>query len=437
MSKIGFISLGCAKALVDSEMIISTLNAMGYDVSGTYETSDLIIINTCGFLNSAIDESKNTIAESLKQNGKVIVTGCLGYKEKELKKEFPSLLGVTKTNETEKLISIITKNLPPINNKFESLVPQDIIKLTPKHYAYLKIAEGCNNSCTFCIIPQIRGKLISKDIHKIMQEAMQYKQNGAKELLIIAQDTATFGKDLGYSLSEKFGKELTNSIIPLCDELASLDIWVRLHYLYPYPFVNKIIEKMAEGKILPYADIPLQHSSPKILKAMKRPAKQDKLLEEINSWRKICNNLIIRSTFIVGFPDETEEDFNHLLEFIKEAKLDKIGCFKYENVAGAKARELQNQIPEEIKEERWHILLKTQMEISKEKMQKHVGKEFDVLIDYVEGNIAVGRSYMDSPEVDGTFTIENPNKEITAGNVYKAIAKEADEYNLKGFLKQP
>lgn len=427
---IGFVSLGCPKALVDSERIMTRLRAEGYGFCPTHENADLVIINTCGFIDDAVQESLDNIGEAIEKNGKVIVTGCLGARGDLIKQHFPQVLKVTGPQAYEEVMAAIHEHLPPKHDPFTSLIPPEGIKLTPRHYAYLKISEGCNHSCTFCIIPSMRGKLVSRPIDQVLMEAKRLANAGVKELLIISQDTSAYGVDLKYETRPWQDREVATRFNDLVAELGELGIWVRLHYVYPYPHVDKIIPLMAEGKILPYLDIPFQHANPRILSLMKRPASGEKNLERINAWRDICPDITIRSTFIVGFPGETEEEFTELLDFLKEAKLDRVGCFKYSPVTGAKANDLPDSIPEEIKEERWERFMATQAEISYQKQQAKIGKTFAVLIDTVAEEI-IGRTAADAPEIDGLVYVSS-NKPVKVGDIVNVRITAADEYDLDG-----
>ncbi|MBS0358186.1 MAG: 30S ribosomal protein S12 methylthiotransferase RimO [Proteobacteria bacterium] len=430
-NKVGFVSLGCPKALVDSERIITQLKAEGYELVPEYEHAHLVIVNTCGFIDSAVEESLDSIGEALDKNGKVIVTGCLGAKSDVITKRFPKVLKVTGPQAYEEVMESVHEHLPPQHDPFVSLIPPQGIKLTPKHYAYLKISEGCNHKCTFCIIPSMRGKLVSRPIGDIMEEAENLVKAGVKELLVISQDTSAYGVDLKYQTSFWHGRPLKSKFYDLAKTLGEFGIWVRLHYVYPYPHVDEIIPLMAEGKILPYLDIPFQHASPKVLKSMKRPASSENNLERIQAWRSICPDITIRSTFIVGFPGETEEDFQELLTFLQEAKLDRVGCFKYSPVEGAKANALANPIPEEIKQERYDRFMQVQAKISQEKLQQKVGKKIRVLVDSIDEDIIVARSTADAPEIDGLVYL--PKTEgITVGSWVETTITEADEYDLFG-----
>ncbi|MEN9946458.1 MAG: hypothetical protein RLZZ293_844, partial [Pseudomonadota bacterium] len=399
MAKIGFISLGCPKALVDAENILTALKAEGYSITNSYHDADLVVVNTCGFIDSAVEESMNAIGEALKENGKVVVTGCLGAKEGIIETKYPNVLGVTGPHATQEILNLIHQYVPKPHDPFIDLVPPQGIKLTPKHYAYLKISEGCNNTCSFCIIPSMRGKLDSYQIGDVLNQAQKLVNAGVKEILVVSQDTGAYGVDKKYSLGFHNGRPVRTKFIDLCQELAKLNVWVRLHYLYPYPHIDEIIPLMAEGKILPYLDIPFQHASPRVLKAMKRPGNVDGLLERIKQWRQICPNLAIRSTFIVGFPGETEEDFQLLLDFLSEAQLDKVGCFKYSAVDGAPANQLDNSISEELKEQRYHRFMQHQQAISLAKLQAKIGQTMEIIIDHVERKLITGRSQYDAPEI--------------------------------------
>lgn len=433
--KIGFVSLGCPKALVDSEYILTQLRTEGYEIVPKYDDADLVVVNTCGFIDSAVQESLDAIGEALDENGKVIVTGCLGAKADTILEKYPNVLSVTGPHAFQEVMASVHHHLPKPHDPFMDLVPQAGIKLTPKHYAYLKIAEGCNHSCTFCIIPTMRGKHQSYPVENVLSQAKKLAQSSVKELLIVAQDTSAYGVDVKYKLGIADGKPVKTHIQNLCEELAKLDVWVRLHYIYPYPHVDNLIPLMAEGKILPYIDVPMQHASPRILKAMKRPANSENMMNRIKKWREICPEITIRSTFIVGFPGETEEEFQMLLDFIKEARLDRVGAFIYSPVEGAPANDIAEMIPVEIQEERLARFMELQAKISEEKLQAKVGKVFDVLVDEydAEEGVGIGRTMADAPEIDGLVYIEDANSTIV-GQIVKVQIEEADVYDLYGRL---
>ena len=408
--KVGFVSLGCPKALVDSERILTQLRTEGYQIEHNYEGADLVIVNTCGFIDSAVEESFEAIGEALDENGRVIVTGCLGAKPGEIEARYPKVLAVTGPQAYEEVMSAVHQNLPP-NTQHDAkidLVPPQGIKLTPRHYAYLKISEGCNHSCSFCIIPSMRGKLVSRPAADVMGEAERLVASGVKELLVISQDTSAYGVDARYATSFWNGKPVKAKMKELCEALASFGIWVRLHYVYPYPHVDDIVPLMAEGKILPYLDIPFQHASQRILKLMKRPAAAERNLDRIHAWRQVCPEITLRSTFIVGFPGETDAEFEELLDFLEEAQLDRVGCFQYSPVDGATANALPDAVPPEVAEERWHRFMGLQAQISADRLQQKVGQEMQVLVDGfdADGN-AVSRSSADAPEIDGTVIVES------------------------------
>jgi ribosomal protein S12 methylthiotransferase len=427
--KVGFVSLGCPKALVDSERILTQLRAEGYVTAPDYAGADLVIVNTCGFIDAAVEESLGAIGEALAENGKVVVTGCLGVKQDLIKSIHPSVLAITGPHDTPGVMKAVHEHLPKPHDPFVDLIPEIGIKLTPSHYAYLKISEGCNHRCTFCIIPSMRGDLVSRPIGEVMQEAENLVRAGVKELLVISQDTSAYGVDVKYRTGFWHGRPVKTRMKELCEALGSLGIWVRLHYVYPYPSVDEIIPLMADGKILPYLDIPFQHASPRILKLMKRPAAAEKVLARIREWRKACPELTIRSTFIVGFPGETEEEFEMLLTFLKEAQLDRVGCFAYSPVDGAKANELPDAVPEEVREERKKRFMQVQAGISRDKLKSKVGKQVKVIVD----RPGVGRSSADAPEIDGLVYIEKSHK-LKVGSFVDVRIERADEHDLHGRL---
>ncbi len=429
---IGFVSLGCPKALVDSERILTQLRAEGYETSSTYHGADLIIVNTCGFIDAAIEESLETIGEALDENGRVIVTGCLGVDSEKILSRYPNVLGVTGPHAYEEVMTEVHTHLPPSQAGFTSLLPASGVKLTPRHYAYLKISEGCNHRCSFCIIPQLRGDLVSRPVAEIMQEAENLAANGVKELLVISQDTSAYGVDIRYRTGFWNGRPLRSHITQLAEALGELGIWVRLHYIYPYPHVDELLPLMAEGRILPYLDIPLQHANPDILRAMKRPAHSEKMLERIQRWREICPDITLRSTFIVGFPGETDEQFDDLLDFLREARLDRVGCFSYSPVEGAPANALDNPVPEAIKQERLEEFMEVQADISRDKLQEKVGRRLTVLADTTEGEHTIARSAADAPEIDGIVVIEN--SQLPPGEFVEVEIVAADEHDLWGRL---
>lgn len=428
MSNVGFISLGCPKALVDSERILTQLRSEGYGISGSYEGADLVVVNTCGFIDSAIEESLATIGEALDENGKVIVTGCLGADSDTVLDKYPNVLAVTGPHAYSDVMSAVHEHLPQPETPFESLIPPQGIKLTPKHYAYLKISEGCNHRCSFCIIPQLRGDLVSRPIGDVMQEAENLVDSGVRELLVISQDTSAYGIDTKYRTGFWQGRPLKTHIQTLAEALGELGAWVRMHYIYPYPHVDKLIPLMADGKLLPYLDIPMQHGSPEVLKAMRRPAHAEKMLERITKWRKVCPDITLRSTFIVGFPGETEDQFSELLDFIREARLNRVGCFTYSPVEGAPANEIGDAIPEELKQERLEEFMELQAEISQDLLQEKVGKTLKVLVDEHEGEHSIARSSADAPEIDGVVVIEN--SQLPMGEFAEVEITAADEHDL-------
>ncbi len=431
--KVGFVSLGCPKALVDSERILTSLRAEGYDLSPSYEGADVVVVNTCGFLDSAKAESLEAIGEAMAANGRVVVTGCMGADEAAIRAVHPNVLSVSGPQQYEQVVGAVHEVLPPLHDPKFDLIPPQGVKLTPRHYAYLKISEGCNHACKFCIIPSMRGKLVSRPAAKVLYEAERLVKAGVKELLVVSQDTSAFGIDLKGAESRWKGREIRADIETLSRELGSLGAWVRLHYVYPYPHVDRLIPLMADGLILPYLDIPFQHASQKVLNLMRRPAHQEKTLGRIHAWREICPDIAIRSTFIVGFPGETEEDFQFLLDWLKEARLDRVGCFKYENVDGAAANDLPDHVPDEVKEERWNRFMAAQAEISAAKLQEKVGRTLDVLIDEAmdEDGFATARSYADAPEIDGLVHVEGPGTEtLKQGDIVRVTIREADEYDL-------
>ena len=436
---IGFVSLGCPKNLVDSERILTELRTDGYNIVPSYENVDLVIVNTCGFIDSAVQESLEAIGEALEENGRVIVTGCLGAKEDQIRQVHPKVLEVSGPHSYETVMAQVHKYVPkPEHNPYTSLVPKQGVKLTPKHYAYLKISEGCDHRCTFCIIPSLRGDLESRSITQVLDEAKRLADAGVKELLVVSQDTSAYAMDTqrkegGVKTAFWNGMPIKNDLMTLCKQLGKLGIWVRLHYVYPYPHVDDLIPLMAEGLLLPYLDIPLQHASPKILKAMKRPGKIDRTLERIKQWREICPDLTLRSTFIVGFPGETEEDFQMLLDFLKEAQLDRVGCFKFSPVEGAPATEIADQVPEDVKEERFHRFMQLQQEISAERLKQKIGQTLDVIVDEIDDEGIIGRTKADAPEVDGLVYIENlSGAPVKVGEFIKVTITHSDEYDLWG-----
>ncbi|MES2356660.1 MAG: 30S ribosomal protein S12 methylthiotransferase RimO [Pseudomonadota bacterium] len=431
--QVGFVSLGCPKALVDSEQILTQLRAEGYGISPSYENADLVIVNTCGFIDSAVEESLDAIGEALAENGKVIVTGCLGAKGDVVRAAHPKVLAVTGPHAKDEVMLAVHAHLPQPHDPFTSLIPPQGIKLTPKHYAYLKISEGCNHRCTFCIIPSMRGDLVSRPVGDVMQEAENLVKAGVKELLVISQDTSAYGVDIKYRTGFWNGRPLKTRMNDLVSALGELGVWVRLHYVYPYPHVDDVIPLMAEGKVLPYLDVPFQHASPRILKAMKRPASSENNLTRIRGWREICPDITIRSTFIAGFPGETDEDFEQLLDFLQEAQLDRVGCFTYSPVEGAKANEIEGHVPEEVKEERQARFMAVQEEISREKLQRKIGKTLQVLVDDVTEDEAFARSWADAPEIDGEVLITN-GAGLKPGDMVTVRVTSADTHDLTAEL---
>lgn len=428
--KIGFVSLGCPKALVDSEQILTQLRAEGYGVVPTYEAADLVVVNTCGFIDAAVAESLDAIGEALAENGKVIVTGCLGAKGTLVRDLHPAVLAVTGPHACQEVLSAIHTHLPRPHDPFLDLVPPQGIRLTPRHYAYLKISEGCNHRCAFCIIPQLRGDLVSRPVGDVLQEAETLVKAGVKELLVISQDTSAYGVDVRYRTGFWHGRPLKTRLTPLAAALGELGVWVRLHYVYPYPHVDELIPLMAEGKLLPYLDVPLQHASPRVLKAMKRPANTENSLERIRRWRAVCPDLTLRSTFIVGFPGETETDFEQLLDFLAEAQLDRVGCFTYSPVAGAPANQLPDPVPEEIKQERQARLMELQAAISAERLRRKIGCTLTVLVDEIDADdTAIARSSADAPEIDGMVYIEQ-GADLPVGEFIEVHVEDADEHDL-------
>lgn len=442
--KVGFVSLGCPKALVDSERILTQLRLEGYEVAADYAGADLVVVNTCGFIESAVQESLDAIGEAISENGRVIVTGCLGKDEATIRAMHPAVLGVTGPHAYDEVMQAVHQYVPPppvSHNPYIDLVPPQGIRLTPRHYAYLKISEGCNHRCTFCIIPALRGDLVSEPISKVMQEAQALLRSGVRELLVISQDTSAYGVDLKYRLDFWEGQPLKSRFIDLCDALGTLasaqGAWVRLHYVYPYPHVDAVIPLMAAGKIIPYLDIPFQHASPRILKLMKRPAHSENTLEKIRQWRSVCPELVIRSSFVVGFPGETEADFQMLLDWLQAARLDRVGCFTYSEIDGATANDLPDPVPEEIKQARKDRLMALQQQISAEKLQARVGQTLTVLVDEIDQAelIAICRSYADAPEIDGHVYVDLAYpQQVTAGQQIRVVIDEASDYDLFGKL---
>src|SRR5215470_15623298 len=429
--KISFASLGCPKALVDSERIITRPRAEGYELARKHDGADIVIVNTCGFLDSAKQESLSAIGDAMAENGKVIVTGCMGAEPEAIEEAYPGVLSITGPQQYESVLDAVHRALPPMHNPHLDLVPPQGIKLTPRHYAYLKISEGCNNRCSFCIIPKLRGDLVSRPANDVLREAERLVNAGVKELLVISQDTSAYGVDLKYAASPWKDREVRAKFADLARELGEFGIWVRLHYVYPYPHVDDVIALMADGKILPYLDIPFQHASAAILKAMRRPAAQDRTLERIAKWRAQCPDLTLRSTFIVGFPGETDADFADLLDWLDEAEIDRVGCFKYEPVAGAASNALGHAVPDEVKQARYDALMAHQQKISARKLKGKVGTRQQVIIDEVGPTVAKGRSKADAPEIDGAVYVAS-RRPLRVGEIVTAKIEHADEYDLHG-----
>ncbi len=432
-ARIGFVSLGCPKALVDSERIMTQLRAEGYELVPTYRDADLVVVNTCGFIDAAVEESLDAIGEALHENGKVVVTGCLGAREAEIRARHPAVLKVTGAHAYEAVVAAVHEHVPPRHDPFLDVVPPQGIKLTPRHYAYLKISEGCNHRCTFCIIPSLRGDLVSRPIGEVMTEAERLVEAGVRELLVVSQDTSAYGVDCRYRPDFWHGRPLKTRFLDLASALGELGVWVRLHYVYPYPHVDEVLPLMAEGRILPYLDIPFQHASESVLQRMKRPAATEDVLARIRRWRDICPDLILRSTFIVGFPGETEEDFERLLDFLDIAQLDRVGCFAYSPVKGAVANELPGAVPEEIKQERLARFMAFQTQISADRLAARVGRREMVLIDEVVEEGAVGRSRADAPEIDGQVFIDGATQ-LQVGDLVEVEIEEADEHDMWAHL---
>jgi ribosomal protein S12 methylthiotransferase len=432
---VGFVSLGCVKALVDSERILTQLRAEGYGFAPDYGAADVVIVNTCGFLDSAREESLSAIGEALAENGKVIVTGCMGATPELIRSRYPDVLSITGPAQYESVVAAVHKAAPRERDKFVDLLPaNDVgVKLTPRHYAYLKISEGCNNRCSFCIIPKLRGDLVSRPVADVLKEAENLAASGVKELLVVSQDTSAYGVDIKYATSSWRGREVRAKFYDMCEALGELGIWTRLHYVYPYPHVDDVIPLMAEGKILPYLDIPFQHASPTVLKAMRRPANREKVLERIAKWRSGCPDITLRSTFIVGFPGETEEEFQFMLDWLKEAQLDRVGCFRYENVSEADSGKLEGHVPEEVKEERWNRFMEVQQAISAQRLQPKIGKTLPVLIDSVSEEGIIGRTSADAPEIDGVVHVQSKGR-VLVGSIVNVRIEDADEYDLYGTI---
>ena len=429
---IGMVSLGCPKALVDSERILTRLRAEGYGISPAYKGADAVIVNTCGFLDSAKAESLEAIGEAIDENGRVIVTGCLGADPEFITGEHPRVLAVTGPHQYENVLDAVHQIVPPKPDPFIDLLPETGIKLTPRHFSYLKISEGCNNKCKFCIIQQMRGRLQSRPAHEIIREATKLVENGVKELLVISQDTSAFGLDLKYSNENGHRSHIKD----LASDLGQLGAWVRLHYVYPYPHVRELIPLMADGLILPYLDIPFQHAHPAVLKRMARPAASVKTLDEIKKWRSICPEITLRSTFIVGYPGETEDEFNTLIDWLDEAQIDRVGCFKYEDVEGARSNSLSNQIPEDVKQHRWEVFMEKAGEISAKKLAKKIGEEIDVIVDGIDEEGAICRKKADAPEIDGNLFIESNFAKINVGDILKVDVTAAGDYDLWGTISK-
>jgi ribosomal protein S12 methylthiotransferase len=431
--KVGFVSLGCPKALVDSERILTQLKVEGYEIVPSYGEADAVVVNTCGFIDSAVQESLDAIGEALHENGKVIVTGCLGKRQELIRDSYPDVLAISGPQDYASVMSAVHAAIPPTRNKFLDLVPDTGVKLTPKHYAYLKISEGCNHRCSFCIIPSMRGDLVSRPVDQVLMEAERLVKGGVKELLVISQDTSAYGVDVRYAEHAWRGKAYRTRMTELCEGLSELGVWTRLHYVYPYPHVDEIMPLMADGRILPYLDIPFQHASPRILKLMKRPGNVEKTLERVQNWRRQVPDLTIRSTFIVGFPGETDAEFQELLDFLREAELDRVGAFAYSPVDGAKANDLPGQIDDELKEDRLEQFMAVQAEISAAKLQRKVGRTVKVLVDEIDADGAWGRSSADAPEIDGAVRIDD-GQLLKPGQFVDVLVEEADAHDLYGRL---
>ena len=424
--RVGMVSLGCPKALVDSERILTRLRAEGYAIAPEYQGADVVLVNTCGFLDSARAESLASIGEALAENGRVIVTGCLGAEAELIRETHPSVLAITGPHQYEQVMEAVHEAVPPNPDPKLDLIPRQSVQLTPRHYAYLKISEGCNHTCRFCIIPNMRGKLVSRPAHAVIREAERLVENGVRELLVISQDTSAYGTDLRHADGAH--------IRDLARALGQTGAWVRLHYVYPYPFVDDLIPLMAEGQILPYLDIPFQHASPSVLRTMRRPANEAKVLDRLKTWREICPEITVRSTFIVGFPGETEDDFAYLLDWMRQAQLDRVGCFQYENVTGATANDLPDHVPEEIKQDRWERFMAVAQEISAAKLSAKVGRTMDVIVDAVEDDAATCRTMGDAPEIDGNLFIDEGHTDLSVGQIVRVTVDEASEYDLWGRL---
>ncbi|MDQ5767127.1 30S ribosomal protein S12 methylthiotransferase RimO [Thiothrix subterranea] len=426
--RVGFVSLGCPKALVDSERILTQLRAEGYEISGSYDAADLVVVNTCGFIDSAVEESLEAIGEALDENGKVIVTGCLGANASTVLDAYPNVLAVTGPHAYEAVMQSVHQHLPPLHDPYTHLIPPQGVRLTPRHYAYLKISEGCNHRCSFCIIPSLRGDLVSRPIGDVLQEAENLVNAGVKELLVISQDTSAYGIDVKYRTGFWQGRPIKTHSQQLAEALGEMGVWVRLHYVYPYPHVDNLLPLMAEGKILPYLDIPFQHASPTVLKNMRRPAHAEKVLERLGKWRVTCPEIAVRSTFIVGFPGETEDDFETLLDFLEEAQLDRVGAFTYSPVKGADANAIDGAVPEEVKEERLERFMELQAEISAAKLSRLIGKTMTVLVDEAGDGQSIARTHRDAPEIDGQVIIEGV--ELPVGEFVQVHITHADEHDL-------
>ncbi|RAI44313.1 30S ribosomal protein S12 methylthiotransferase RimO [Rhodoplanes roseus] len=429
--KVSFVSLGCPKALVDSERIVTRLRAEGYELTRTHAGADLVLVNTCGFLDSAKAESLAAIGDALAQNGKVVVTGCMGAEPEAITEKFPNVLAITGPQQYESVMEAVHRAVPPAHAPFIDLVPPQGVKLTPRHYAYLKISEGCNNRCSFCIIPKLRGDLVSRPAADVLREAEKLVAAGVKELLVISQDTSAYGVDLKYATSVWRDREVRAKFLDLSAALGELGVWVRLHYVYPYPHVDEVVPLMAEGRVLPYLDIPFQHGATSVLQRMRRPGAQEKTLQRIARWREICPDITLRSTFIVGFPGETEQEFDELLDWLDEASLDRVGCFKYEPVRGAPANDLGDAVPDEVKAERWHRFMQRQQAISARRLKRKVGSRQQVIIDEVGGTIAKGRSKADAPEIDGAVYVAS-RRPLRIGEIATVKIERADAYDLHG-----